>query len=192
VTAAQESCRCRFQLQPFASARGFESFIFYGVLDRLPGVLTLDFRLEGDLQSIAWPTPSLSPIALRRHELWQQTCFELFFAIPGDSTYWEVNLSPDGSWNVYRFRAYRQGMEEEQRISRLPSQSFLQATSFILSCRIDLSPLVPDAAELEVAVAGVVRGMEGATGYWAIDHVEAKPDFSQPAEFSAVAGRGCS
>lgn len=74
-------------------------------------------------------------------------------------------------------------MEEESGILRLISQSHLQATSFTLSCRIDLSSLVADAVDLEVAVAGVVREVDGATGYWAIDHVAAKPDFHNRRSF---------
>ena len=58
--------------------------------------------------------------------LWEHTCVELFIAasppataavaedVAGDFEYWEVNAAPvDGSWNVFRFTKYRDGMAEE-------------------------------------------------------------------------------
>src|SRR5437867_2105496 len=45
----------------------------------------------------------------RRDQLWRSTCVELFVAAPGEAGYLEVNLSPSGDWNVYRFDGYRAG-----------------------------------------------------------------------------------
>ena len=39
----------------------------------------------------------------RRDGLWKATCFEAFLALPNQSRYWEINLSPNGDWAVYSF-----------------------------------------------------------------------------------------
>lgn len=38
------------------------------------------------------------------------TCFEFFLAAEGQAPYWEVNLAPNGAWNLYRLAACRQGL----------------------------------------------------------------------------------
>jgi hypothetical protein len=173
-----------FQLRSFTSFGESASLSLCGRLTRLPGVLAVEYQLEGDLQSIAWPAPS--PGFTRRHELWRQTCLECFFAIPGMPAYWEVNLAPSGSWNVYRFAAYRKGMLEEAAIDRLSCQTWQRETTFFLSCRIATHALFPDAAELAVGIAGVVVFTNGLTSHWAINHPETLPDFHNRQGFSLV------
>lgn len=43
---------------------------------------------------------------MRADFLWEQTCFECFFDFGGDG-YFELNFSPKGAYNLYRFDAYR-------------------------------------------------------------------------------------
>jgi hypothetical protein len=44
----------------------------------------------------------------RANELWNTTCFEAFWAIPGEPGYWELNLSASQpKWNLYYFENYR-------------------------------------------------------------------------------------
>ena len=38
--------------------------------------------------------------------LWEQTCFECFFDT-GDKAYFELNATPNGHYNLYRFDDYR-------------------------------------------------------------------------------------
>lgn len=127
------------------------------------------------MDHICWPAPR-SAIS-RCQQLWRQTCFELFFGIPGEPVYWEVNFAPYGSWNVYHFTGYRQGMREEAAAGRPTCDAVMDGNLFSLSCRIDIHHLVPDSAGLEVAVAAVILDLEGVAGYWAIDHPGSRPDF---------------
>lgn len=148
----------------------------------MPGELSIEYRLEGDLRSVVWPVPNLC--ISRRHELWRQTCFELFFGIPGEDGYWEINLGPDGCWNLYRFTGYRQGMREDAAVDLLICRITRESNRFALSCRIDdFDRLVPDWQELEVGIAGMVMETTGAAGYWAIDHMEKSPDFHSRRSF---------
>ncbi len=43
----------------------------------------------------------------RAHELWKDTCFELFWSEVGKSDYYECNVSAGGKWNIYHFDSYR-------------------------------------------------------------------------------------
>lgn len=43
-----------------------------------------------------------------RDQLWQHTCWEVFFKNPSGPDYWETNLSCKGSWQCYHFASYRQ------------------------------------------------------------------------------------
>ena len=174
MTETAEKYGYPFQLRPFAPALGSRGLTLGGSLYRLPGVLSIEYRLEGDLRSVVWPTPCL--VLSRRHELWRQTCFELFLGIAGESPYWEVNLGPDGGWNLYHFTAYRQGMQEDSAVDELTSHVVRDGNGLSLFCRIDMHKLVPDCQALEVGIAGVLLAATGAATYWAIDHFETVPD----------------
>jgi hypothetical protein len=41
----------------------------------------------------------------RKDGLWTATCFEAFLALPDQSRYWEINLSPNGDWAGLQLRA---------------------------------------------------------------------------------------
>lgn len=57
--------------------------------------------------------------------LWETTCFELFLqpeaAMP---SYWEVNFSPRGDWNVYALDGYREGLREEPGLEEVRADGF--------------------------------------------------------------------
>ncbi len=182
----QSKCEYRFQLRSFAGFAGNSSGLTLGgVLARLPGLLSIEYLLNGELSHILWPTPADQNFS-RRHELWRQTCFEIFFGIPGDLAYWEVNLSPNGCWNLYHFISYRQGMQEEVAVDRLTSQVGREDRGFHLSCHIDVHDLVPDYRKLEVGIAAVALDTRGTATYWAIDHLANIPDFHNRHSFKAV------
>ncbi len=49
--------------------------------------------------------------ASRRDELWRALCFEVFF-VHANGAYFEFNGDLHGSYNLYQFESYRQGMKE--------------------------------------------------------------------------------
>ena len=90
-----------------------------GDIERAGTQLSARYTLSGEINSVLFPTPSITPI--RKHDLWKATCFEFFIAPAGQPQYWEFNLSPSGNWNVYRMDAYRQvNMREEEKVTSLP------------------------------------------------------------------------
>ncbi len=173
-----------FQLKPFAAGSLAEKLTITGYLRRQPGRIEVEYRLAGPLADILWPKKTTVPS--RRHELWRTTCFELFFAVPGDPAYREVNLAPNGCWGIYHFTNYRTQMREEpgavQPLCRVTGKGNL----YILNCTIDCRGLVDDSADLELAVSSVIQTVDGDIGYWAIVHQGAEPDFHKRTNFSIL------
>jgi hypothetical protein len=107
-----------FSLEPFCSPGVLPDLVITGSIVRCANTLAIDYRLHGHLEGLVIPSPA--SITARRHGLWQETCVELFLGIKNAPGYWEFNFSPAGHWSVYRFSAYRQGMQEEMAFRELP------------------------------------------------------------------------
>ncbi|MCP9825893.1 DOMON-like domain-containing protein [Synechococcus sp. EJ6-Ellesmere] len=177
-----------FVLQPFQSAdvphgpitpgpavpgTGLE---LTGQIRRRGGTLELRLRLGGDPESVVLAEPSPRPE--RRDDLWRSTCFELFLAAEAQPGYREVNLSPAGHWNVYRFSSYRQGMENEPSLQALPFE-FKPVPG---SIELELAWALPDdlrsaPSALEAGVCAVIEQRQGQLSYWAVTHPGTEADF---------------
>lgn len=147
-----------------------------GQIRRRGETLELVLRLVGDLASVVLAAPSSRPE--RRDDLWRSTCFELFIAAAGEPVYWEVNLSPSGHWNVYRFSSYRQGMENEPSLQALPFEFKPVPGSIELALAWRLPVDLRSAqACLEVGVCAVIEQRHGQLSYWAATHPGDEADF---------------
>jgi hypothetical protein len=164
-----------FSLQPFAASPTLPQVQIDGQINRTGDRLRIDYHLRGDLAALAIAPPAQIPT--RQDDLWQHTCFEFFLGCKGSPRYWEVNLSPAGDWNVYRFSDYRQGMESEQAFAELPFSCDRQPNAFRLSLTLDLSLIVAKDQPLEVAITTVVQQLNGHLSYWALTHPGPEADF---------------
>lgn len=172
-----------FSLQPFVHNAETQRLIIQGAIARTGHQLVLNYALTGHLDNILIPSPAATPS--RQQNLWQATCFEFFLGIPGQSSYWEFNLSPAGHWNVYRFTDYRQGMTAEDAIASLPFQVTRQSQCLALTIPLDLQfcTLTDDSA-VDIAVSTVIQFQSGAMSYWALLHAAEQPDFHQRQSFA--------
>jgi hypothetical protein len=139
------------------------------------GTVHVVCSMQGELEKISIPAPA--QVAARRNQLWENTCLECFIAEKSSESYWEVNLSPAGDWNIYRFDAYRQGMREENIVSALPMQVRRQPRRLHLSCTIDLAAIGLAQSPLAMGLAAVIRCNDGQRTYWAPIHPAPQPDF---------------
>ncbi len=160
-----------FSLQPFHKSESSDLKIS-GNIARNMNYFTIHYILSGNLPEVAIAPLSDTPV--RKHELWADTCFEFFLGIPNSPRYWEFNLSPSGNWNVYRFDAYRQGMQEETAFTTLPFSVLLKSDSLALTLDVDLEPI--SLQPLEVAVTTVINFNSQVT-YWALTHKGEAADF---------------
>lgn len=170
-----------FSLAPFPSANPLPSVTIDGTIARHATAITVRYTLCGRPGEVVIPEPAAVPA--RKRGLWEETCFELFFAVRTSPRYWEVNLSPAGHWNVYRFASYRQEMEEETDFSSLPFRVERQSDSLSLSLELDLKRIARADQVLEVAVSAVTKQRDGSVTYWALTHRGPKPDFHRRESF---------
>ena len=171
-----------FSLQPFPSTKSLPNLKIAGNIARNGNQLAIRYILEDDLKEIALakPTGGIAPptnTPSRKHELWQDTCFEFFLGIKDFARYWEFNLSPTGHWNVYRFDGYRQGMQEETAFENLPFNVQNQTDSLILTLDVDLDKIISAEQAIEVGITTVIKDRNGEVTYWALTHQGAEADF---------------
>ncbi len=167
-----------FHFIPFAQPTGKLPIAIEGTISRSDQWLYIVYKLSGDHTDVQLPVPVRTP--LRRDELWKETCFECFFKQSGETAYHELNVCPDGNWNLYRFDEYRNGMQEELRITELTVRSFRDANMFELSCEIPLAPLLCADRPLTLGISCVLAHTNQANSYWALRHPDSQPDFHHP------------
>jgi len=170
-----------FSLKPFPAAGLLPHLEITGNIGRRSGTLTISYALLGTLREVAIPAPA--DIAGRKNALWEETCFELFLAITNSDQYWEFNLSPAGHWNVYRFKSYRQNMQEEPAFTSLPFSSERQPDALRLSLEIDLDKIILTDQALKVAISAVIKPVNGKITYWALAHPGLQADFHRRDSF---------
>jgi hypothetical protein len=170
-----------FFLQPFPTIGQLPNLKIAGNIARNNNQLTIEYILQGELKEIAIAPPSAIPS--RKHELWQNTCFEFFLGIQNSQRYWEFNLSPSGDWNVYCFDSYRQGMQEETAFSTLPFKVQQQAETLKLTLNCDLNKIIVREKTLEIGITTVIKNQNGEVSYWALNHPAAEADFHRRDSF---------
>ncbi|MFZ2088671.1 MAG: DOMON-like domain-containing protein, partial [Desulfobaccales bacterium] len=136
-----------FTLKPFPGDVFPASLEIVGNISRQGPSLVLHYEIRGNLEAVVLPERTGKPV--RRDGLWQETCLEFFFGQKSDPGYWEVNLSPAGHWNVYRFAAYRQGMAEEAAFATLPFGVQRSVGVFRLNLDLDLAGIITRGEALD-------------------------------------------
>jgi hypothetical protein len=117
----------------------------------------------------------------RADDLWKTTCFELFL-YDGGGRYREFNFSPSGQWAGYEFAGYRNrsdnaDLRDWPRIKHEEGESVFVLTVFV-------SDAIRGEAD-RAGLAAVIEEQGGRPSYWALAHPGLKPDFHDPACFTA-------
>ena len=132
-----------------------------------------EFRLDGRVPAIILPPPAM---AARRDNLWQTTCFEIFWQPLGDTRYREFNLSPSGQWAAYDFDSFREGMRDA------PVDAIAIACSHDengLVLKANIAAVLP--APAQVALNAIVEHPDGGMQFWALGFPPGKPEFHSEA-----------
>ena len=135
--------------------------------------ILLHFKVKGKLEAYQF---SQKEKIKRANELWRATCFELFLANSKTQSYYEINISPTLSWNIYYLEKYR-AKPKEIAISSKPmivTREDLQSyeIEFELECKeLDLTKF--DQYNLAVILLNKSNERE----FWAINPVGKSPDF---------------
>ena len=122
------------------------------------------------------PSGSRSRSGQRLDGLWEHTCFEAFFARANQDRYWELNVSPSGDWNLYRFESYRSDGVREQAVE---PQIHWQSSPRDCRCTIvlNLDPWWTQVQLPELAISMVLQDSHDGLSYWALSHHGTEPDF---------------
>jgi hypothetical protein len=146
-----------------------------------PNGCEAEFRVEGMVPAIILPLPVK---AERTDNLWQTTCFEIFWQPLGGTAYREFNLSPSGRWAAYDFDSFREGMRDAP------------VSAIAIACAHDDAGLVLKAsiaADLptpaQVALNAIVEHANGAKQYWALAFPPGKPEFHSEANRQLILER---
>jgi len=127
-----------------------------------------------DLQGqILFPT---IPVQGRQHELWKQTCFEAFFRQKGEKSYFEINLSPTGAWNVYHFKTYRSPQPPTEYLEVQMLELIKEKESFSATFQIQ----GVDLSRIDASLCAILKLKNAETTYWSTHHMSHKPDFHHP------------
>jgi hypothetical protein len=164
-----------FFLQPFPSADLVSGLKIAGNIARNGNLLIISYALLGNIKEVVVTPRDDTPSRL--HELWENTCFEFFLGIQNSDNYWEFNLSPSSDWNVYRFDAYRQGMQEETAFTTLPFSVHHSSDCLAIALDIDLDKIVSAQTALDVAITTVIKHSDDTVTYWALTHSGVEADF---------------
>lgn len=162
-------------LHPFEPRRELDSIQLDGEAVWRDGRLHGRFALRSGAASLRWPAMALPPA--RRDGLWQSTCLEAFIAAQGHSAYWEVNLAPNGDWNVYALSGYRENLRPVVEISSLPYLLRRSDTELQMEFQLDLSRWISPTQPLEVSLTAVLDHPGYGLSYWAWQHSGEQPDF---------------
>jgi hypothetical protein len=173
----------KFTLVPFSTEISLPQIELSGRVDRHDKFLSIEYQLQGDLNSVTIDPPATVPS--RKPELWDRTCFEFFIGVPSDRSYWEFNLSPSGDWNVFQLDDYRQGLREETALTSLPFTVDRHANSLVLKLQFDVSKIISIDAlserlrqrDLEISVTTVIKSTQDEISYWALAHQGQEADF---------------
>jgi hypothetical protein len=140
-----------------------------------------EFRLDGRVGDIILPPPAPSE---RRDNLWQTTCFEIFWQPIGGTYYREFNLSPSGQWAAYDFDSFREGMRDAP-VGAMAVACSHDANGLVL--RASIAADLPSPAQ--VALNAIVEHRDGGKQYWALAFPPGPPEFHSEANRQLIIER---
>lgn len=174
-----------FVLQPFGLTAADLGLRLQGQVALQGDRLRIRYQLSGDLGSVKLPPPAAAGPA-RCDGLWEHTCFELFLAAEGMEPYWEVNLAPNGHWNLYRLDRYRHGLAPMPDRDALPVAVDTTPEQLHLSLELLLPQELVWACRqraLRLGVTTVIEQRGGALSFWALAHGGPQADFHRREDF---------
>jgi hypothetical protein len=177
------------QLTVFSLEDPFSKLKLSGRGKRTGTLLHFEYVLEGEIDLLSVPEPKQNP--RRLDHLWEHTCFEAFIAISGKSTYWELNVSPSGDWNLYRFSDYRVGQTKEEKVTQIDFEWKKEENRIVLLVGLDLKGALAEfePGSLDLGLTAVLETLSQRKSYWAVKHSGSKPDFHLRNSFCISLGK---
>lgn len=140
-----------------------------------------EFRLDGHIPAIILPAHAAPG---RMDNLWQTTCFEIFWQPIGRTYYCEFNLSPSGQWAAYDFDSFREGMRDAP-VGSIAIDCSHNDAGLVLKANIAAD--LPSPAQ--VALNAVVEHKDNGKQFWALAFPPGPPEFHSEANRQAIIER---
>ncbi len=171
-----------FVLQPFSKLPPERQIQVGGRIERRGSMLAVDFLVSGHVAKVL--ADPLKPVKERQRadQLWERTCFEMFFADPASPVYREVNVSASGDWNIYRFTGIRTGMQPEE-MARVRDVTLRRELDSMRMTFVVESKLFDSISKLAVSLNAVIENAAREKTYWALVHTQSRPDFHRREAF---------
>lgn len=160
-----------FSLVPFEPIVDIE---IAGRVVRSQSSLTIDYRLTGAVENLSLPA-ARGDSPQRCDELWQDTCFEAFIGLQNTLPYWEINVTPSGDWNVYRFANYRQAMTPELACNTVSSTWQAIPKGYCKTLELPTADWLPSHPPMVLGISTILK--TGSLSHWALVHPGTAPDF---------------
>jgi hypothetical protein len=144
-----------------------------GKLELAGNELYLEFQLADPLHLVLDSlAPGSRPDPFRAHGLWNTTCFEAFWGVPGEKSYWELNLSgTHPKWNLYHFTEYRHPAEPTESDDFAIKSWSVSPTS--LHCQLAGRHQL---GRIEASLCTILRTSKG-THFYSTKHAGEQADF---------------
>ncbi len=136
-------------------------------------ILTLKFQVNDPHHEVDWPEQQKSE---RCDYLWENTCFEAFISSPNQRSYFEVNLSPSLTWNLYRFTDYRTPNDMPPLRVLEPALIQFEIEDRTITAKIDLNALKLVDQEIQLGLTAVIKTADSLQ-YLAVHHPKPQADF---------------
>ncbi|MEC7119048.1 MAG: DOMON-like domain-containing protein [Pseudomonadota bacterium] len=137
--------------------------------------LQVDYILSDPDSQVLWPATMTLP--RRLDFLWEHTCLELFIKTDEQPDYVEINASPCGAWQAYRFDDYRSPKHLPPNPDFRIRLQRLSVYHHHLRMQLDLSRLVKAGQMLQIGTCAVLEHNFGSNSYWALRHSALPADF---------------
>lgn len=121
--------------------------------------------------------------------LWESTCFECFIKKPNTTNYYEFNFSTEGHWDCFYFKRPGDQLKECELVQRPQINISHNETELSITVEIDTSQLTPDfwnESNMEFGLTSVIEDKQNNISYWAIKHLDTKPNFHNFESFEIV------
>jgi len=154
-------------------------------LDTTCSEIRLTFSVQDTQSEIHWNL-SGNRTVLRSPDLWKKTCFEFFIGRAASEIYHEFNFAPEGAWNSYSFKSYREPRQDlvatansfysSSRLEQLDSG----ATEFTVQLQAvhgSRFQYLLNTRSFEFQIAAVIDRKNGEQLLYSTQHPEARPDF---------------
>ena len=129
------------------------------------------FVARGDVARIT--VPGLQPPG-RFDNLWQTTCFEVFWQGVGGgegAAYREFNVSPSSRWACYDFDGFRRNSRDG------PAEVTIKLSCDTSELRLEADIVSDLPLPARVALNAIIRDGDGANRFWALAFAPGKPEF---------------